>query len=483
MIKRWLILGCVTFCLAACSWIPSKPPSLYQRLGGQAALVAVVDDFVGRVAADERINDFFEGVDIPQLKTRLVEQICAGTGGSCVYTGGDMQTVHDEFSIESRHFNAMVEDLVASLNHFNVPPTEQNELLAILSAMKCDIVNTVTTNKPVLEMLIPPARAATIEPTVVLKKTTKQSNQKTTKPLSGNKTRVSKPVIKRKAVKQTVRKQAVVKQAVIKQPEPSQADINKLVVNPVVLKAAVAKDSVTQAPKPIEAVENAAPFVLNGGIQGSIILLGKDKNPVSAEKIIVSVIPLDPTLIPPRAAKTFAVKMQNKVYTPSHLVVQRGDTVTFKNLDRLKHNVFSSSPANRFDLGTYARGKRPGFEFKNEGLVKVYCNLHKRMFTYIQVMGADRSAITQADGFFSIGHLPPGRYTLKAWHVSAEISKPFVVTPGNTVSIDMTLDGSLFIPRTRAKKLGAYPSQPVKHFDPTKYPFKKSSKRDYDEEF
>ena len=114
--------------------------SLYDRLGGQPAIVAVVDDFVGNVAADNRINGFFARTDIPRLKRLLVEQICAGTGGPCTYTGRDMQTTHRGMKITDAQFNALVEDLVKSLDKFKVPAQEKSELLAALGGMKRDIV-------------------------------------------------------------------------------------------------------------------------------------------------------------------------------------------------------------------------------------------------------------------------------------------------------------------------------------------------------
>ena len=132
-----------TLLLGACQnmgMAPMQQKSLYERLGGQGALVAVVDDFVGNVAADKRINRFFARANIGRLKARLVEQICQGTGGPCVYSGGDMRSVHAGMGIESRHFNALVEDLGKSLNKFKVPPREQKELVAILAPMKRDIV-------------------------------------------------------------------------------------------------------------------------------------------------------------------------------------------------------------------------------------------------------------------------------------------------------------------------------------------------------
>ena len=118
----------------------AQQASLYQRLGGYPAIQAVVDDFVGNVAADRRINRFFANADLSRLKHNLVDQICAGTGGWCVYTGRDMKTVHAGMGIRSRHFNALLQDLQKTLRKFKVPGREQNELLAVLGPMKPDIV-------------------------------------------------------------------------------------------------------------------------------------------------------------------------------------------------------------------------------------------------------------------------------------------------------------------------------------------------------
>lgn len=115
--------------------------SLYQRLGGQSAIVAVVDDFIANVAADARINRRFAKTDIGKLKARLVEQICVGTGGPCVYTGADMRKAHAGMRITDAEFTGLVEDLVKTLDKFQVQAKEKNELLGILGPMKSDIVN------------------------------------------------------------------------------------------------------------------------------------------------------------------------------------------------------------------------------------------------------------------------------------------------------------------------------------------------------
>ena len=114
--------------------------SLYDRLGGRDAIVAVVDSFVVIAAADARINKKFARSDVARVKAMLVEQICAQTGGPCTYTGRSMKEAHLNMGVTEGEFNALVEDLVTTLKAFNVPQTEQDELLAALGAMKGDIV-------------------------------------------------------------------------------------------------------------------------------------------------------------------------------------------------------------------------------------------------------------------------------------------------------------------------------------------------------
>jgi hemoglobin len=135
-----LVLALLVVSSTADATFYQKQRSLYQRLGGMEAITAVVDDFVGNVARDRRINRFFAKTDIPRLKRLLVAQICAGSGGPCVYRGRSMKDAHRGLGIRNRHFNALVQDLVKSLDKFNVPAREQRELLALLGPMRRDIV-------------------------------------------------------------------------------------------------------------------------------------------------------------------------------------------------------------------------------------------------------------------------------------------------------------------------------------------------------
>ena len=140
-----LLLTLLSLAVAGCSTVETQAgqptqKSLYDRLGGKPAITAVIEQFVANVANDKRINDRFATTDIPRLKKNLVDQVCTASGGPCLYTGRDMKTTHAGMRITTADYNALVEDLIASLDKFKVPEAEKKELLGILGPMKTDIV-------------------------------------------------------------------------------------------------------------------------------------------------------------------------------------------------------------------------------------------------------------------------------------------------------------------------------------------------------
>jgi hemoglobin len=131
--------------LAATAVVQAKDKTLYQNLGGRKAIVAVVDEFVARVAADKRINAFFAATaaDAKRLagfKGKLVDQICQASGGPCKYTGKDMKSAHRGMGVSGADFGALVEDLVGALDKFNVAEKDKAALLGVLGPMQSDIV-------------------------------------------------------------------------------------------------------------------------------------------------------------------------------------------------------------------------------------------------------------------------------------------------------------------------------------------------------
>ena len=136
---------------AATTQAAANKASLFNRLGGMNAIKAVVHDFVGRAAADPKVNFTranMAGVTpwaaspehVAHLEAMLVDFICGATGGPCKYTGKDMATAHKGMKITDEEFGAIAADLKLSLDKFKVPVPEQTELLAIVGGTRADIV-------------------------------------------------------------------------------------------------------------------------------------------------------------------------------------------------------------------------------------------------------------------------------------------------------------------------------------------------------
>lgn len=129
--------------LLCTSLFAADSPSLYKRLGGYDAIAAVTDDFIGRMATDKSLGRFFVGhskESLARIRQLVVDQLCAATGGPCVYIGRDMKSAHQGMGISEADWNAAAAHLVATLDKFKVPAKEKSEVLAAVSSLKNDIV-------------------------------------------------------------------------------------------------------------------------------------------------------------------------------------------------------------------------------------------------------------------------------------------------------------------------------------------------------
>jgi len=109
------------------------------------AIRAVVDDLVSRILADQRVNRWFahaasDPEEAAAYKSKLADFLCQGTGGPCKYTGASMTAAHQGRGVTAEAFQAVVEDLVATLAKLHVPEKEKSELLGILAPLKSAIV-------------------------------------------------------------------------------------------------------------------------------------------------------------------------------------------------------------------------------------------------------------------------------------------------------------------------------------------------------
>ena len=124
------------------------PTSLYERLGGVYAIAVVVDDFIDRIMEDPRLNanplvdEAHHRVSRAGFKYLVTEQVCWAAGGPQKYSGRNMRDSHIHLKITEEEWRAFLDDLLQTLDKFQVPAVEQGELLAIVASTKQDIVLT-----------------------------------------------------------------------------------------------------------------------------------------------------------------------------------------------------------------------------------------------------------------------------------------------------------------------------------------------------
>ncbi|MBS0569901.1 MAG: group 1 truncated hemoglobin [Proteobacteria bacterium] len=119
---------------------PAPQGALYRALGGTAGITRVVDLFLTRINADARINTLFTHADHADLRRLVIEQLCAATGGPCVYGGRNMEEAHSGLNLTEADFSAFMGDLVAAMDDGGVPLAQQNQVIALLVPMKPQIV-------------------------------------------------------------------------------------------------------------------------------------------------------------------------------------------------------------------------------------------------------------------------------------------------------------------------------------------------------
>jgi plastocyanin len=181
-------------------------------------------------------------------------------------------------------------------------------------------------------------------------------------------------------------------------------------------------------------------------IEGNVALPKTHSAPVANERYeIVSeagvlatdppraVIYLQGNFPKPDSLATKQMGQKDLSFRPSLLPVEVGTKVEFPNYDDVYHNIFSYSPAKRFDLGRYPPNEKPtpSVVFDRPGLVTLRCDIHEHMRALILVLETPYFTISDAEGHFRLTSLPAGHFTLKAW-VNSKVTRERPVELSNS---------------------------------------------------
>jgi hemoglobin len=401
---------------------PPAPKSLYDRLGGKPAVTAVVDEFVARTTGDDKIKDRFFNVDADNLKTLLVEFVCAAGGGGCQYEGRDMGTSHASMVLVEDEFNALVGDLVGALDKFHVPEKEKGELLGALGPLKPQIVASADKLHPIDQ--------AKLDAVTKLAATVKDPEAQRLLGVA---------VIAGQRGQRSYAEQLFTRAEMITGPAPLAKIASTFRAGAPARITTATKKMTDNGPQPASAggddeAEAPKPKAKIGMLHGALKING-------AAPTGLSVVMLTPAGGGggKRTPKQRVVEQRNKSFAPHVMAVPAGSTVAFPNFDSIFHNVFSLSKSKAFDLGMYKNGETRDVKFDKPGIVRLGCNLHANMAAYIIVVDAPHYVVAE-NGSYSFKALSPGKYKVQAWSESGgdPVSGEVTVAEGdNTQDLDL----------------------------------------------
>jgi plastocyanin len=174
--------------------------------------------------------------------------------------------------------------------------------------------------------------------------------------------------------------------------------------------------------------------------RGTAVKLGKDSedDPIAYERTrVVLYLEGAGPAVGDADDKVPQVQQLDRRFQPDLVVVPIGSTVSFPNMDPFFHNIYSLSKPKSFDLGSYDKGETRRVTFPKPGIVDIYCHLHPNMAATIVVTPNRWYARPDRSGKFRILNVPPGQYTVVAWHKSAGFfRKSITVENGHDAVVD-----------------------------------------------
>src|ERR1700722_4558427 len=192
--------------------------------------------------------------------------------------------------------------------------------------------------------------------------------------------------------------------------------------------------------------------------------LVKDPHGKLIADAVVGATPSDPKVAQRAKPPPDAVDQVDKQFVPYVKAVFMGSKVRFPNSDHIRHQVYSFSPAKKFELPLYAGTDAPPVVFDKPGVVVLGCNIHDWMVGYIYVSETPFFAKTEAAGTAIIDDMPPGDYTVRLWHPSMEYgeettARRVTLTADGLTNLEwqLSLKPVLRVPRVSGSGSAGYP--------------------------
>lgn len=167
-----------------------------------------------------------------------------------------------------------------------------------------------------------------------------------------------------------------------------------------------------------------------------------DERGVPVRDAVVELAPARSPAGPIRFPWRMAMAQKDQQFVPGTLIIARGSTVAFPNLDRVRHSIYSFSKPARFEIELYGRNQTRTHDFPIAGTVALGCNIHDAMRGYIRVTDTPFAGKTDANGYVTLASVPAGTASLTVWH-------PRLRAPGNEISNGVTIASG-----THSRRLG-----------------------------
>ena len=189
----------------------------------------------------------------------------------------------------------------------------------------------------------------------------------------------------------------------------------------------------------------------------------KDHKGKAIADAVILAVPVDPRNALHAHLPQDAVDQVDKQFVPYVKTIFVGATVRFPNSDNIRHQVYSFSPAKKFELPLYAGTNAPPVTFDKPGVVVLGCNIHDWMIGYVYVSETPFFATTGAQGTATLSDMPPGEYTVRIWHPSMdhaeETTSRHVILTAEPASEEwqLGLKPNIRVPRVSGAASASYP--------------------------